>query len=203
MSSWDSFKRKVKPGSIISEKRICSVLNALTFKSFNLNPIDLSTILRWEIGEYGNVGVEKAKKIGSVITREFLTFLRQGNEGQQKELAKLQTVTQSVQFRARNEVYYNSRDLLIGVAESAEYREEKMRADFAPDDRVLDDHYAGDALTFFEACRPQMTAPVDEMVEWAINANEAKKKAALLYLLSGEHHDIFGYKISQLSLIHI
>jgi hypothetical protein len=197
VSSWDSFKRKVKPGSIISEKRICSVLNALTFRSFNLNPIDLSTILRWEIGEQGNVGAQKAQKIGSVITREFLTVLRQGNEGQQKELAKLQTVTQSAQFRARNEAYYNSRDLLIGVAESAEYREENMRAAFAPDDRVLDDHYTGDALAFFEACRPQMTAHVDEMVEWAINANEAKKKSALLYLLSGEHHDVFGYKIFQ------
>jgi hypothetical protein len=143
--------------------------------------------LEWEIGEGQKVDPQKAERLGDIITSEFLLRLKQGSESQSKEHERLVDYLKTVSFLGQDDKYHPANELLIAIDDSSEHRDEKARTHFAPENRILDGNYIDISLSFFKACRQQLTAPVKEMAEWALNAKSRDKRIGVLrYLLEGE-----------------
>ena len=126
-----------------------------------------------------------ANQLGSLVTPEYLNSLERAEQEEIRESVK------GFYFRARDGKYHASRDLVIACDDGGETKmaDEPLRAQFAPDDRVLSTDYVGPALLFFRACRQQLVAPAREMAQWAIDADtDAKRLAVLKYILEGEQH---------------
>ena len=139
-------------------------------------------------GELANtIDVEQAKRLGTAINGENLDRLESTTGQLRVEAAHIRERLGFFEFLGRDGNYHRAQELLIGVPCDDRPKEEQRRADFAPDDRVLHDDYTGKAITFFLLCRKQMTASLEDMVQWALSADtESKRQAVLVYLRDGE-----------------
>ncbi len=181
------FRERIPPGKAISNSRIGVSLSSILPSAFNWGTVDLCQILEWEIGEDKKVDPQKASLLGDIITSGFLLRLKQGSESQSKEHERLVDYLKTLSFLGQDDKYHPANELLIATDDSSEYRDEKARTHFAPENRILDGNYIDISLSFFKACRQQLTAPAKEMAEWALNAKSRDRRIGVFkYLLEGE-----------------
>ena len=187
VSQWHQFKERISPGQVVSHARIASVLTSLLpDENLNIQEITLCNLLEWELGASRCVDASQASQLGSLITRDFLNKLNGGNRTPRNEYTEIAAFLRDVRFRAYDGGFHVAEDLLI-KDEGAGKSDEPLRAAFAPDDRLLNDEYTGNALEFFRACRSKFNAPLESLVEWAVAAsNLHNRQAVLKYILDGE-----------------
>ena len=186
-SQWHQFKERISPGQVVSHARIASVLTSLLpDENLNMREVRLCSLLKWELGESRCVEASQASQLGSLITRNFLNELNRGDRDQRKEYNELTAFLCDVRFQAYDGEFHAAEDLLI-KDEGADNRDEPLRAAFAPDDRLLNDDYTGNALEFFIACRSELNAPSQLLAIWALQASGDQTRCAVLqYILDGE-----------------
>jgi len=195
VARWSSFRDHVRPGRLISRSRVWKVLCDLSPSLCSESPatVELSTVLDWERELANTIDAEQAQRIGEVVNRALLEHLRNGHGLARTEANRVDELLATLEFLARDGRYHPSCQLLIGIECEERPEEERMRAAFAPDERVLSDGYNGDALRLFLACRQQMTATLQDMVTWAIAADtQAKRQGVLDYL----HHGEYGLQLA-------
>ena len=186
-SQWHQFKERISPGQVVSHARIASVLTSLLpDENLNMQEVTLCSLLKWELGESRCVEASQASQLGSLITRNFLNELNRGDRDQRKEYNELTAFLCDVRFQACDGEFHAAEDLLI-KDEGADNRDEPLRAAFAPDDRLLNDDYTGNALECFKACRSELNAPSQLLAIWALQASGDQTRCAVLqYILDGE-----------------
>ena len=184
---WPQFRQRILPGHVVSDGKIASVLTSLLpDENLNMQEVTLCSLLKWELGESRCVEASQASQLGSLITRNFLNELNRGDRDQRKEYNELTAFLCDVRFQACDGEFHAAQDLLI-KDEGVDNRDEPLRAAFAPDDRLLNDDYTGNALEFFKACRSELNAPPELIAQWAMHASDDQKcLAALKYLLEGQ-----------------
>lgn len=195
VARWNSFRGKLKPGRIVSQSRVWNVLRGLCTElcSVSPTPIELSTVLEWESELANTIDPEQAQRLGQVINGELIERLKVSQGHNRAEATRLQELLSVLAFRAHDGRYHPANQLLIGIDSDERPDEERMRAAFALDERVLSDEYTGDALRLFLVCRQQMNATVQDMVTWAVSADtEAKQQGVIGYL----HHGMYGLQLA-------
>lgn len=195
VARWESFRGKLKPGRIVSQSRVWNVLRGLCTElcSVSPTPIELSTVLEWESELANTIDPEQAQRLGQVINGELIERLKASQGHNRAEAIRLQELLGAFAFRAHDGRYHPANQLLIGIDCDERPDEEKMRAAFALDERVLSDEYTGDALGLFLVCRQQLNATVQDMVTWAVSADtEAKQQGVIGYL----HHGLYGLQLA-------
>ena len=189
-SQWDSFRAKIRPGHVVSQARVWKVLQGLYAEASNLSPalIDLCTVLEWECELANTIDPLQAQRLGTVVNHDLLTHLDEAKGQSQVERNRIGDLLCTLEFLGRDGRYHPAGELLVGIECDERPAEERMRAAFAPDEKVLSDDHADNALRLFLVCRQQMTASLDEMVVWALSADsEAKQQGVRTYLRHGDH----------------
>ena len=186
-SQWSQFQQQIKPGHVVSDEQISSILmNLLPHEMVNLQKVKLCDLVQWELGTDVCVDALQASRLGALITREFLNDLNSGNRNQRDEYDELVGLLSNVRFQGSDGVFHIAADLLV-KGEGADNPDEPRRAAFAPDNRLLADDYTGSALEFFKACRSGLNAPPELMAEWAVEAlHQQARLNVLKYLLMGQ-----------------
>ena len=186
VARWESFRGKAREGTIVSEARCWSVLQAACpTLGRSLEKIGLVEILGWELGGQPNVDPGRTVQLGKDL-RELLEQIERVR-GDEEELAKARKVLARANFLARDGHYQPAEQLLISEHDSVDYWEETLRAAFAPSGRLLATNYKSAAVDFFVACRGDMRAPLRDLAEWARRAATKDQQAAVLkYLKEGE-----------------
>ena len=151
----------------------------------NHQDVKLCSLVQWELEPDHFVKPSQASQLGALITREFLDELNRGDQKQRSEHTELVELLQGLRFQGRDGKYHIAVDLLI-TREEADNADEPLRAAFAPEDRLLADHYTGSALEFFKACRSELSAPAQLMATWALEAPAHKRHAVLQYISAGQ-----------------
>lgn len=182
---WPAFKERLGDGHVISE-RIASQLRALLdYTPSGVEKVyELTDLLAWEITDQC-VAPEDAHRFGEVFVGD---ALQKCDRGEEERLLKL---LRELQFKNRKGEFVPAGKLIIGHqpqgAPSEARSDERKRAMFAPEDRVLSGEYSAVGLAFFEICRERLNAPASELAEWVLRADtEAKREAASIYLADGE-----------------
>ena len=187
MSTWDTFKEHAPPGTVVSHEQVFEPLKQLAyFAVSHVRPLGVSTVLEWEF-RFGNyVDCEAAERLGAAITKRTLDLIRE-----RTELNELRELLDTVEFKGCDNLYHPAKELLLGhtsVLERDDRREdERFRAQFAPDSRVLSEDYQGVAVAFFDVCRDTLEAPVRLMADWVLEASDVERQIATLdYLAHGQ-----------------
>jgi len=184
ISKWDVFLQRVKPGEIVSYSSVGSIMRKLFPTDWKREPLELKRIMEWHFDYEDNVSSETANRFGKIVTRNFLDELEKGTSEIRKEAEELKIYLKNLSFKAKNGTPHVAKDLLVIDKDDDD---ETMRAQFAPDDRVLSMDYQNDAISFFKACRPQMEAQSKILAQWIRDARDEEKRIhAIQYLLHGE-----------------
>jgi hypothetical protein len=189
VSSWDSFRSKARPGSVISEKSVARRLGLLKPRLLeSASTLRLAEVLAWEIGDNFECDAATAERLGRLVTRQLLVDI--DKSGEREHVEKL---LKKVKFKSRDGQYQLAVELLCPklLAYSCDYdfesTEEGNRADFAPSKCLLSDEYQDSALLFFQACRGRMEAPARLLAGWTLEALDASRRtAALNYIARGQ-----------------
>ena len=192
VTSWPAFAREHGPGTVVAGPVRDALRRLLVDAPPDLRAVTLTDAVRGEVDPELTVDPGLANRLGRVVTPEFLRTLRRRQEEQDRN--ELLEWVKQLRFRARDGRWHPAVDLLIDDDDS----EETMRARFAPQDRVLAPDYRDAGLEFFRACRPnqQMRAGVELLASWAVAADDApRRKAVLDYLV--------GYELSQKLAEHL
>ena len=185
-SQWPQFQQRIQPGQVVSEGQVASVITRLLpDELLNHQDVKLCSLVQWELEPDHFVKPSQASQLGALITREFLDELNRGDQKQRSEHTELVELLKGLRFQGRDGKYHIAVDLLI-TAENADNPDEPLRAAFAPEDRLLADHYTGSALEFFKACRSELSAPAQLMAMWALGATDDKRHAVLQYICQGQ-----------------
>jgi len=201
---WDVFKQKVTPSEVISEhiyKALVQVCPDFGKATDQWQSLSLRTVLNWLNESEYHVSNETAHIWGCLITSDYLNDLKATDWGK-NEYIEINDILKQIKFKSKSGKWISSRDLLTQQQSKEINVDEPLRAAFAPEDRVLADHYTENSIDFFIACRGRMDAPIEEMVEWVIGAREvSRQKAAIKYLLEGELGDGLSQKLRERGII--
>ena len=192
ISDWDLFRQKVESSEVVSSE----VFQALrkTNPEFaqeknRWQSLKLGGVLNWlNVNDY-RATIETASVLGRIISPEFLNELKSTEAGN-NEVQEISGVLRMIKFQTKSGRWREPKTLLSTwpIAEKSE--DERLRASFAPPEQVLSENYTHEGVAFFAACRSKMEAPVDDMVNWVLDASETEtRRAALRYLLEGELGD--------------
>jgi hypothetical protein len=189
VSSWDTFRSKARPGSVISEKSVARHLRRLQPRLLeSASTLRLAEVLAWEIGDTFVCDAATAERLGRLVARQLLVECDEFGDREDVE-----TLLKKVKFKGRDGKYHLSvkllcPELLILASDyDIESGEEGIRADFAPISCLLSDEYQDGALFFFEACRGRMEAPARLLAEWTLKARDTSRQiAALKYIAKGQ-----------------
>lgn len=189
-SRWGSATDLLRPGSVIASAvdKVLQALGILRRRSAEVSLIDL---LEMDTDRGGIVTVERASLYGELINPTRLAQLEKGTALEQSERESLLKLLADYRFLASDGSVQSSKDLVIlsnteGTDGSETESDEQLRAAFAPASRVLFSGYSGLAADFFRICRKTMGAPLENLVEWALDAqDESRRTAVLEYLLKG------------------
>jgi hypothetical protein len=156
--------------------------------------LSIPTVLGWEF-KYGEFATpEIAARMGEVLTKRALELMSD------TEYRATREVLDAVQFKGRDNQFHPARELLIGheteLPRDDRRDDERFRAEFAPNERVLSEEYGGFGIEFFDVCRDSLEAPARVMAEWVIQASEfLKQQAALKYLARGQLSDALLHEL--------
>ena len=176
VANWPELLRHMRPGEGISYGTISQPLKRL------MGPQSWRSVWLADLFEENQrIDAKTAAHIGTLINDNFLMAL------EETEKEGLENLLGTFQFIGQDGSYHRGDNLLIPNDSTYDYRDEGMRAAFAPEDRVLSRDYEGIALSFFKACRKILNAKASDMANWVLKAkNKNAKKAVVDYLLHGE-----------------
>ncbi|MBC8492519.1 MAG: hypothetical protein H8D43_01940, partial [Chloroflexi bacterium] len=180
---WVSSYDGVSKDSLISSERVWRHLRGLSPDIKQITILDLPAIVRREIGRRDRVSPEIAGRLGALITRERLQEIERERHPEHRLLVEF---LRTLRFGAHNGHFSPATELLIGQGESKEQEDERARAAFAPEGRVLGPDYGAIARQFFLACRGPLRAPAEELARWALDVTPTQRNAVLRYVLGGE-----------------
>jgi hypothetical protein len=176
VANWPEVLRQMEPGEGVSYSQVSQPLNRLMGRQ-GWRSVWLADLFE----ENQKIDSKAARRLGAVIDDKFV------NDLEEAEQERLEELLGTFRFIGRDGVYHRGDNLLIPHDTTYEYRDEGMRAAFAPSDRVLSDGYAGVSLSFFKACRKILNAKAVDMAKWVFDADEERiRKTVLNYLLLGE-----------------
>lgn len=182
---WPWFEVHVHPGAVVHED-VDKMMQRLQ-PTASLHSLHLLDVLTEELGLGNQVMLDAAHVFGLLIDRDFLSDMANDSctSGEHRNLL---TYLRGLFFRNHRGDWCLCSTLLVIHKEGPEHDEERLRAAFAPSDRILCKEYSPNAVLFFLACRGALHAPASEMAEWAIAASDdpQKKKAVEDYLVEGD-----------------
>ncbi|MBK3732776.1 hypothetical protein GAY29_06560 [Azospirillum brasilense] len=144
-------------------------------------PVRLADVLR-AATEDGVVPPALADALGALLTREWIE-----ERTEPAERAALREVLGRLAFRARTGEAVAAGRLVAGEGSEPESGDERRRAQFAPEGRVLAADYDAAGRAFFALCRGDLQAPADELATWAAAAGtDGQRLAVLAYILDGD-----------------
>lgn len=171
VAAWDSFQEAYPWGSLVSQSEAGDLFRDV--KRIGLNSaVDLEMRKPF-------VDPSRAAELGHVLSRDRLSklFDRGG------EIERVRDSLKVAKFLNAVDAWVLATELVAVGAKG----EEALRAGFAPRDRLLSPDYMGTAVEFFLACRLQMNANTDSLLEWVLQADSKEKQhAALRYFGQGE-----------------
>src|SRR5690606_11421810 len=136
-----------------------------------------------------------AQRLGGVVSKHLLDRITD-----QAERRELRAILDSLEFKGRDNRYHPAKELLLGHSSDFDRddrrEDERLRAQFAPDNRVLSEEYQGAGLLFFDVCREKLDADSRLMADWVIDAESSqKRRMALEYLAHGLLGDPIGTEL--------
>jgi hypothetical protein len=184
VSAWPSFRQHIPEGAILSGPRWQEV-RLLLDPAGTVEPLTLTRAVGWELGRV--VEPEQAIRLGQLIGPPFRRELEQPPVGEEE----LPGLLRGVLFQACDGNWYRPGELLLG-GEISPDTEERRRAAFAPDERLLAESYtvpqpdgARPGVAFFLACREQIPGDAEEVNRWITRASGDRRQAAALAYLNG------------------
>ena len=185
INNWPAFKDLLGDGHVISEKVSATVGKLRNSSSSGRRPsYDLTDMLTREIQDQC-VNPADAERFGEVLVGDVL------QDCERTEEKRLRDLLYELKFENRKGDFLPAAELIVGHqpqgSPSGKRYDERMRASFAPEERILNVKYLATGVSFFEICRERLIARASEMAEWVLRADtEEKRKAARLYLADGE-----------------
>jgi len=185
----------VVPGTIVGPA-IFEVLEALC--PVDARSLALKTIVEGSFPDGYFADASVSHELGMLLPPERLNKMSTDKRSAQEE-GELRELLSDVKFQTVAGNWRVGCELLIKHGDRSERIEERRRASFAPDDRVIDPRYEGAALDFFLSCREEMRTSAMEMATWILHANDlTARKAALEYLERGAQHFNVGHELNEL-----
>lgn len=189
-SLWPAFQREVRPGQVVSESHVASVLRRLDALASEPTELHLATVVEWELkqGQGLRADPEAAARLGQVVTPDFLKELKNGkpDDREEHEHKALSELLPKVLFQAADGSWHQPAELVVADGAGVD-DDERMRAAFAPAEARLHPAYTGPTLAFFLACRRRLEADIETLFAWILQAkDDASKAAAMNYLLHGD-----------------
>ncbi len=187
VTGWDSFRQHAPPGTVISFAQSLLPLQQLAGQMVqHIRPLSMAQVLNWEfrLGNYADSAT--AERLGDVVSKRMMDLV-----ADRAEARDLRELLDSIEFKGRDNRYHPAKQLLLGhvgeLDRDDRREDERFRAQFAPDARVLSEEYHGTGLVFFDVCREKLDADSRLMAEWIVQAKgSTKRKAALEYLAHGQ-----------------
>ncbi len=172
VAEWDSFQQAYPPGSLVLFSAVGQHLaespQAVTLVS--AVELELRTV---------RVDPRRASSLGHAITRERLSSW----QDRWGEVERIRELLRTAEFCNATDQFVAASHLITGDAGGDEAR----RAAFAPPQNLLSPDYKATAVDFFLACREQMSANAETLLEWVLQAKPGNKQmAALRYLGQGD-----------------
>lgn len=166
------------PGTLVHE-RVAARLRALTGGQIELPRLRLLDILRAEFGPQPEITPDHARRLGQEYSRATLaTFGEEQDE--------VQDYLGTFRFQTLAGTFVPAHELILGFEGTPVGADERLRAAFAPRDRVLHAAYH-DAAEFVILCRNGLRADARALALWTSDARGIEaQRAALQYLLEGE-----------------
>lgn len=131
------------------------------------------------------VSPETAKRLGAHLSRAVLFPDDQHSHGyvwRESERKELLEALEKMKFRSSSGAAQEPKQLLVLHADG----HEKLRAELAPPDRILDPEYSesNEALAFFRLCRWEMAVAAQELAEWLTEKVQTGQSGAILSALN-------------------
>ncbi len=187
VADWPSIEQHYDVGTLVSHSRVTAQLSGeVKCQALRWPVVRLLDALKLETNEPG-VSPQTAARLGLVLSRktrqEWLS--KYGHE--YKDIAQYLS---DLRFQTAAGGWSHARQLLVHSVDDSDANkvdaDERMRAAFAPAERVLSSDYHGHGVEFFLLCRGELHAPAELLAEWTINASARDtRQAALRYLASG------------------
>lgn len=194
ISQWPVFQDWIESGEVISRSQIGAYIDS-TVGPQRLR-LTLEQVLTRLVGDENCISPEMAVQLSQLISQEFIDALNTGSSAEQREGKTLIEWLHGLSFEGRDHRFHPSRELLIAKECAESDNDEMLRADFAPDDRVLSEEYTEECVELFRICRAGFSAPVKDMVDWALDAQADDQQLAVInYLLHGELNYEFAEKL--------
>lgn len=183
---WPAFVNRVSGGHVISERLVAAPLRPLMSNPESRVPqaCGLTELLSWEVSDL-HVSVKDADRFGKLFVDDAI------KKCERHEEKRLIDVLRQFGFKNRSGDFELSGKLLVGHqphgAPLDARKDERMRAAFAPKNRVLSGEYTAAGVAFFELCRERLDARAEQLAEWVLNASDDDaRSAARNYLAEGE-----------------
>ena len=184
VSTWDGFAANVQKDSVVSSE-IAATLRGLARVSLDSRSIGLIDALKWEFNESHRADPSLSARLGTVLTKALIDRLKSSAAIHGPEHEDLEQLLSTVQFRSVSGDYRLASDF-IADAEGMD-SEERLRAKFAPADRLLASEYDGSALSFFLICRGRTQPTSKDLAVWMQRALSIETQVACLsYLANGQ-----------------
>lgn len=174
--------RHLQPGEVVASiigavlDRVCKVA---------VPQLTLAVVLDKTLSEAPFVSPEAASDLGTFIFAERLREMT-SNRNWANEEKQIREVLATVKFRSEAGEWSPAAQLLIDRTPQNR-AEERRRAAFAPAQYLLSREYDDTAMQFFLACRKEMQASAEQMVQWLLDASALpQRQAGLEYLEQGE-----------------
>ena len=179
---WPAFTARYRPGTVVG-REISRALKGLTGRG--TQEVRLAEVVEAELARPGGgpeADPETGRRLGVLIDAKFIRAPRDGAAEGDREALEAQL--RMVKFLDRDGQWQPAGELLI-ADEGPDFADEFGRAAFAPANRVLHDGYDAAGRDFARACRPaqRMNAPVERMATWGWEADKARRRAFLDYLV--------------------
>jgi hypothetical protein len=186
ISAWPEIAERVAPGTAVSAMIFERLLKLLPEDPISMSiDLTLREALAWVLNPVEfMVDPALADRLGRAVSRASVD-LASADKDERDEVADLQ---RRVLFKTSGDAYRPAQVLMARDAGDSDAAEESRRAAFAPQDRVLNRDYVGDALEFFRFCRQSLLAvSTDELAAWVRSAHTQEGRlAAMVYLCEGE-----------------
>ncbi len=184
-SALASFRSLATPGSLISGSRIADRLEPLLEVRGHFRRLGITDVLEAELESGREIDSKRASAVGAVFNSELISRLdRPGEPGHEAEVVS--EMLSEFHFETQTGSFAPAQDLLVSSPDGATV-EERLRAAFAPTNRVLSALYDDSGRQFFRVCRREMRAPAELLADWGVAAGtDDERRAFMEYLLGGQ-----------------
>jgi hypothetical protein len=187
--SWHGFwsnhpQIRVLSTEVITSRMASTLQNRLSEFEV-LSPLTLTGLIKRLQVALPVISRETGDRLGTHLSKALLFPENQDSHGyawSENERRELLEALEMVKFCSSSGTAREPKQLLVLNADG----HEKLRADLAPPDRILDPEYAASnkALAFFRLCRWEMTLAANELAEWLTEKVHTGQSEAILIALN-------------------